>query len=141
MDNPTSHNGCFLVLKWSWGKPSERDPNLITNSSYVFTNFEFRIYEFFNDFLLLFIFYWQTEEATCFRPIRNLLLFQLLKRDKIGEGNWRKPLLNSLLIFMKILFVEIESSDLYDCNEHIALNVIKLAFKYNFVRMAKKEKR
>ena len=94
-------------------------------------------------FLLLFIFYWQTEEVTCFRPIRNLLLFQLLKRDKIGEGNWRKPLLNSLLIFMKILFVEIESSDLYDCkcNVHIALNAIKLAFKNNFVRMAKKGKR
>ena len=48
--------------------------------------------------------------------------------------------MNSLLTFIEIFFAEIESSDLYDCNVHIALNAIKLAFKNNFVRMAKKRK-
>ena len=67
------------------------------------------------------------------------LLFQLFKEDKIGEANWGKPLTNSLKLFIEILFAEIESSDLYDCNVQMALNAIKLAFKNNFVRMAKKK--
>ena len=42
--------------------------------------------------------------------------------------------------FIEILFAEIESSDLYDCNVHIALNAIKLAFKNNFCKDGKKRK-
>ena len=49
--------------------------------------------------------------------------------------------MNSLLTFIEILFADIKSSDLYDCNVHIALNAIKLAFKNNFVRMAKKKEK
>ena len=51
--------------------------------------------------------------------------------------------MNSLLtsLIEILFFAEIESSDLYDCNVHIALNAIKLAFKNNFLRMAKKRKK
>ena len=77
-------------------------PKPITNSSDSFTNLEFQIYEFFNEFLLWFLFQvanwkkktWTNNNAFFFFNCSNL--GKLV--EKIRETNWWKKLMNSTQI-------------------------------------------
>ena len=58
-------------------------------SSDTFTNLKFRIYDFFNEYLLWFLFSTcELRKNVCYEPMGSLFLFQLLKLRKIRETNW-----------------------------------------------------
>ena len=78
--------------------------SLLTNSWDVFTNLEFRIYDFFNEYLLWFLFNWQTEKKKLFWTNKKLVFFFNCSNwgkfvEKIRETNWWKHLMNSIFEF------------------------------------------
>ena len=69
---------------------------LVTNSPYVYTNFEFWSYNFiFRIFVMISFFNWQIEEKNCVGPMRSLFSLSIAQTEKIvgkacGKKSWNK---------------------------------------------------